>query len=213
MRNDRPFLAFPTMEYRRPALEALTLAFLVSRLFLLVATCQISASYLRVTALDYEPLQPRSDTLRQVAFLCVDDACQNHENRENASYARGRGSRDETTWTRRTHRARWTLVPGRWILSDLFCRVFTPRVFLFAYNDTFLNTCLRVWRCCQRLGCWFSEMFAVPGRRCPDSSTYVLFVVLSAVRQLDEDVSRMFKVICQLHCWPQTLLAHQLMFR
>lgn len=201
------------MEYRRPALEALTLAFLVSRLFLLVATCQISASYLRVTALDYEPLQPRSDTLRQVAFLCVDDACQNHENRENASYAHGRGSRDETTWTRRTHRARWTLVPGRWILSDLFRRVSTPRVFLFAYNDTFLNTCLRVWRCCQRLGCWFSEMFAVPGRRCPDSSTYVLFVVLSAVRQLDEDVSRMFKVICQLHCWLQTLLAHQLMFR
>lgn len=97
MRNDRPFLAFPAMEYRRPALEALTLAFLVSRLFLLVATCQISASYLRVTALDYEPLQLRSDTLGQVAFLCVDDACQNYENRENASYARGRGFRDETT--------------------------------------------------------------------------------------------------------------------
>lgn len=195
MRNDRPFLAFPAMEYRRPALEALTLAFLVSRLFLLVATCQISASYLRVTALDYEPLQPRSDTLGQVAFLCVDDACQNHENRENASYARGRGFRDETTWTRRTHRARWTLVPGRWILSDLFCRVSTPRVFLFAYNGTFLNTCLRVWRCCQRLGCWFSEMFAVPGRRCRTQAlTYYLWFLArsdSSMRMCHE-CSRLF---------------------
>lgn len=37
--------------------------------------------------------------------------------------------------------------PGEpWYPDDeyFFCRVSTPRVFLFAYNDTFLNTCLRV---------------------------------------------------------------------
>ena len=60
------------------------------------------ASYSRVTApeTDEPPSAPRSNTLGQeAAFLCVDEACRNHEKRGNASYARGLEELEPTATT------------------------------------------------------------------------------------------------------------------